>query len=526
MEQFNNVLPDTKEENQSVTAVSDKGGNSPLLQKVRQNFGIFSSISLVFGGVFAFCFYKAGLGLNSLLFVLIMVALLILVMYKLEVPIKRVTVTYYAGAILLGLSTMLTASEVLQFLNTIGIMLLLDLSLLHQFHEDDHWDFLKHFGHMVGLVFQGIAAIGIPFIDCFHFFKNTKLIKNDKTKNIMIGIVIAVPLLWAITALLSSADLLYKELTKHINVFLFSPNIINEGFMVFIGFMACYCIICGAVSGTGEVKNFKSVKKGDPTIAFTTMSLLCLIYIVFCGIQLAYLFAGGLFVLPEGFTFAGYARRGFFELLTVTVINIVLMLICTNLFGESKILKKILTVITICTYIMIASAAYRMLLYIGAYNLTFLRLFVLLFLLIDALVLAGVIVSVFNKSFPLFRYCVVVVTVCYLIFSFGKPDYFIAAYHLDHTDVLEESDIAFLTGELSLDAAPVVLPLLSEQESRTKVISNKYKDYDLSLLGNVLVYQSKNYYNRIAVQEENRDIRDFNYSAYLASESAKQYPLK
>lgn len=528
MEQFNNVLPVSEEESQPAAVNLQKSNlNSPLLSQMRQKYYIFGGISLIFGIIFAFCFYKVGIGLNMLLFTAASIILLSIVMKKLQIPMKKITIVYYLGSVLLGLSTMLTSSEKLQFLNIVGILLLLDLSILHQFHEDEKWDFAKHLGRMFGLAVSSIASIPMPFMDSLDFLKNTRVLKTDRSRNIVIGVVIAFPLLWVIVALLSSADLLFGEITKQVYKFLFSWDIINVAIMVLFGFIACYCIICGATRKTLETADQKTGKKADPAIAITAMTIIGIVYVVFCSIQVIYLFANGLFTLPQEFTFAEYARRGFFELVAVTVINIVLMLICSTIFRESKVLRFILTCITIGTYIMIASATFRMLLYIEAYNLTFLRLFVLLLLLIDALVLAGVITSEYKKEFPLFRYCVIVVTICYLIFSFARPDYFIASYHINNTEEFDADDIVFLTNELSFDAAPVVLPLLSNPDSLImKATDSEQENVSNYASRTSLLEYTNQYYDKIAYEEKVRGIRDFNYSYYLASQAAKQYPKK
>jgi hypothetical protein len=241
------------------------------------------------------------------------------------------------------------------------------------------------------------------------------------------------------------------------------------------------------------------------------------------------LFADGLFILPEEFTYAEYARRGFFELLAVAAMNVSLILICKALFQESKILRMIVTIITICTYIMIASATYRMILYISAYHLTFLRLFVLLSLLIIALVLGGIIVSEYKSQFPLFRYCVAVASVCYIIFSLAKPDYFIASYLINQYEQLDQEDIAYLTNDLSIDAAPVVLPLLVDESRYNLDIStdddNNY-DREYALSDRASGYLIVDYYQKISTAYSNQEIRDFNYSNYLANQYAKKYPLE
>ena len=267
MEQLNIVLPDTQEVNTPVVVVPfERKVESPLLRQIRSKFGLFSAISLLFGGFFSLWFYKAYLGLNVSLFTVVIITLLSVIMNRLSLKMKTGTKVYYVGAVLFGISTTLTASEILQFLNIIGILILLDLSLLHQLYEDHQWDFMKHFSRMFGLVFQSIASIGYPFADSVALLKHTKLLKNDRTRNIFIGIIISLPILWIILSLLSGADLLFGKMTRGIFEFLFSSDILTVGFMILFGFLVCYSVLCGAATKAGIDEN-KIRRKADTTIA-------------------------------------------------------------------------------------------------------------------------------------------------------------------------------------------------------------------------------------------------------------------
>ena len=138
-----------------------------------------------------------------------------------------------------------------------------------------------------------------------------------------------------------------------------------------------------------------------------------------------------------------------------------------HLFRESKVLKALLCVITSCTYIMIASSAMRMLLYIQYKYLTFLRVFVLWALLVIALVMIGVMISIFKKDFNFFRYSTIVIISLYLILSFARVDYFIAKVNIDNMEYETQyeffegtelyDDYYYLIYNLSYDAAPVIL---------------------------------------------------------------------
>jgi len=522
MEQLNNPLP-TQEEKQAVVEAVYQKQESPLLLQVRQNFGLYGGISLTFGGGFALLFYKAWVGWNVLLYSALIIALLIIVMSKLTTKIKTGTKFYFAAVIMLGISSALTSNDVLLFFNIIAILILLDISLLHQFYDVEKWEFARHFGKMIGMVFGSIASIWMPFADSLNFFKKTRVLKNDLFRNIVIGIVISLPILYITTALLSSADLLFGSLANNVFKAVFSADIFWIGCMVVFGMLASYCILCASVSKVG-IQDKKAIVKLDASIAATVMTILCLVYAYFCILQVVYLFTGGLFTLPEAYTFAEYARRGFFELMWVTGINIALMIISRTLFKESKFLSILVVFMTVCTYIMIGSAAYRMILYISVYHLSFLRLFVLLILIIEVFILAGVIISEFHKKFQLFSYSVAVVAVCYIAFSLGKPDVWIASYLIDHEKSLTIEDLSYLTSELSLDAAPIVLTVIGDEKRwENEDINSDNSGYDLEGSYNPLV---KNYYHRI--DEVNKDIhvRDFNYSNYKAGQVAKQYPNK
>ncbi len=495
-----------KQRNELTGVFIQKREEAPLLTKLRKQYEITGAISLVFGIFFALSFYQAGLGANALFFTAVMVQLLMTAMRKYEIPLKRGTKLYYGLALLFGLSTALTENEALQLMNIISILILLNISILHQLHEDGSWDFMQYLSKIFGMLFLGIASIGMPFVDSVSFLKRSKLFKNDRLRNIFIGVIVAIPLLLVIIALLSGADMLFGDMTRNVYDFLFSADIIGVAFMLIFGFLSCYCILCGAAAQTGR-SEARTRKKADASIAITVMLLICLVYAVFCGMQVMYLFANGLFTLPEGYTFAEYARQGFFELLAVAIINVALMLIITAFFTEKRLLRGLLTFMTACTYILIGSATYRMLLYIGTYHLTFLRLFVLLSLFIIALILGGVIVSVYHKSFPLFRYSTVVIAVCYLLFSMARPDYFIASYLIDHQSRFDLEDASFLTYELSLDAAPVVLPILED---------NSYWSESIG-------YLKENYHNKITHEKDSRDFRDFNLSSDIAARYLQKY---
>ena len=142
-------------------------------------------------------------------------------------------------------------------------------------------------------------------------------------------------------------------------------------------------------------KTAKKQGRTDPVAGITFAGILAAVYVVYSGIQILFLFLRLDMGLPEGVTYSQYAHQGFWQLLAVRLINFAAVLICRMVFDENRILKIILTVVSVCTCIMIVSAAYRMILYVSEYYLTFLRVLVLWFLAVLMIIFFGVIYSIY-----------------------------------------------------------------------------------------------------------------------------------
>ena len=192
-------------------------------------------------------------------------------------------------------------------------------------------------------------------------------------------------------------------------------------------------------------------------------------------------------------------------------------------------LKGVLTVMSLCTYIMIISSAMRMIIYIRWYYLTFLRIFVLWGLAVLFLLFTGIIISIIKESFPLFRYSMVIVTLCYMVLSFSHPDYWIARVNVASTDLATRS--AFFEGEpyddyrflsrLNADAAPVLIDLMAE----TGYDLNAYYQNDPSAKAygeGLRSYQQEGfgyyYLERLKTRNARNGIRTFNISRFLSEQ--------
>ena len=240
-------------------------------------------------------------------------------------------------------------------------------------------------------------------------------------------------------------------------------------FMIFAVFVASYGMLCRF----GQPMKYAAAPVTDkrrysPVIAITVNLVLLSVYFVYCGIQVIYLFMRR-GTLPEGYTYSSYAHEGFFQLVFVCLINILIVLLCRKYSADNLALKCILCLISACTYVLIASAAYRMFLYIDVYKLTFLRLYVLWALAVMAVVMAGIIVYLFRPGMPFARFAACVLVSLWMIFAYAKPDYLIAAYNIQYHD-----DDSYIM-RLSFDAVPAIEKYDKSGELLTDYF--KYGDY-------------------------------------------------
>lgn len=436
-----------------------KKEDSAETQKLKENFGFFGPATLLYAVIYAFCMFQNGSGITFPFFMAASLVFLYFTLSKLEITLRRGSGFYMAGIMLLAVSTFCTDDWRIINLNKTGIFLLMMSLLLHQFCDTGQWRLGKYLAAICQLVFASMGELGRPFTDGAAYYRE-KGKQNRKLWNAVLGAVIAVPLLLVVAVLLSAADALFRQMTNHVIALINPGNLVNVVLRIAFIFFASYGLtayLCKhAISD-----QVKDRRKGEPILAITITGLLSLIYLLFSGIQIFGLFLGRM-QLPEEYTYAMYAREGFFQLLAVSILNLIIVLVCMSFFKESRLLKAILTIMSLCTFIMIASSFMRMIIYIRYYYLTFLRIFVLWALVVLALLFAGVIVSIFKERFPLFRYSVVVVTVLYLALSFVHPDYIIAAVNVANApasiaeDAVEAEVLAVRTESGTAEAAEVL----------------------------------------------------------------------
>lgn len=453
---------------QGTTAAKEGEKETEETKRLKGNFGFFGPAAFIYAVFYTFCMYRNGSGVTFPFFVAGSLLFLYLSLTKLGTTLKKGSAFYMAAMVLLGISTFCTDDGRIIFFNKLGIFLLVMSLLLKQYFDTSKWGLGKFLQSIFYLAFASCGEIARPFQDAAGYRK-TKNEKNDRRVwAVGIGLLVGVPLMFVVLLLLASADVLFRQMTDSLLGGINFGNIMNIIFRIVFMFLASYCLT-SCLCRKRIREEVKDKRTGEPVLAITVTSMLTVLYLVFSVVQIEGLFLGRM-QLPEGYTYASYAREGFFQLLAVSLLNLVIVLVCLYYFKDSKVLKTILTIMSVCTFVMIASSVMRMVMYIRSYYLTFLRVLVLWALALLAVLFVGVLINIFRAGFPLFRYSVAVVTVLYLALSFAHPDYIIARVNVANiamTENGEESAAAYhdywYLSRLCADAAPVLASYMEEQ---------------------------------------------------------------
>ncbi|MDD3404373.1 MAG: DUF4173 domain-containing protein [Hespellia sp.] len=485
----------------------------PIVKMMRENFVYFGGISLLYGVIFAFCLYKNTHGVTFPLYVIATIVAAVLFMKKINYKVVGKTPVYLVGMVLLGISTAMTTSSVLHLFNWIGILLLFMVFMIQQFYMDKGWNFPQYLKRILILLGTTVVNLVLPFQHGVKMLSEGESRKKKTVLAVLLGLGIAILLLAIVLPLLLSSDMMFAKLFGQILKYLNVPTVIGAGVVGLIGIMTCYGLFAALGEYNFPAPQEKKLKTFNPIIGITFTAVLAVIYFVYSFIQIIYVFAGMQKGLPEGVTYALYAHTGFYQLLAVGIINFILVMVCMYVFDQNLALRILLTTISGCTFIMMISAMYRMLLYVGEYHLTFLRVLVLWFLVVLVMIMTGVIVSMYRTAFPLFKFIVGVVACMYIGLSLSRPDAWIAAYDIRMTKQMNVEDVSYMMNRLSLDATVELAKVDPAQV---------WDDYTEEMNPNI-GYRMHDYFSDIVERNQGIYFRKANYSRIRATIAAKEW---
>ena len=367
---------------------------------------------------------------------------------------------------------------------------------------------LDTIGTLLGAFLTPISYIGESIKKLVEAIGGKLSIKSDdKTKKIFKAILITVPIVLVIIILLSSADEIFANIFKSIfeNIFhmLWTINIskIICILIAFLYFMGLFYYICIKYEVIQKIEENSSQRYDNFTIKTILISL-NVIYLVFCCIQIK-----SLFIRNTTLNYAHYARQGFFQLMVVSLINLLVILIAKKRENKeeeksNKYINYMSLLMIFFTFIIVISAAIRMHFYESAYGYTLLRLLVYCILLTECILFIPTILYILDKKINLPKCYFTIIIITYVCMNFANFDNIIASKNVNRYIETGKIDMYYLKHEMGTDAVRQIFRILEASSTDTEEIKIEARKY------------LQDVYKRI--NEEKFDFRDFNISKLLA----------
>ncbi len=283
------------------------------------------------------------------------------------------------------------------------------------------------------------------------------------------GALMALPALLLLGALLMSADPVFERLvhdTFRVDLDAMLQHVVFTAFIAWAtaGFLRAFLVPDRDVMDRLRVPQ-PVLAPAEVSVALWTLNLM---FLAFMLVQVRYLFGGAdLVQLTPGLSYAEYARRGFFELVATTVLVVPILLAADWATAREhtsarRVLRGTMLVLVGLLLGVIASAAYRMRLYQGAYGLTEQRLYVSVVIAWLTMVLLVFVATVLLGRRERFVVASIgAAAVCLVALYALNPHAVIARVNLARAATGADVDSAYLQS-LSADAVPTMLAHLED----------------------------------------------------------------
>ena len=308
-----------------------------------------------------------------------------------------------------------------------------------------------------------------------------------------IGIAILIPLLGIVVPLLKKADAAFTGMVEMLPRFNFGEAIATVSFGALVAIVLYTRNV--ALRHYPKQADIQPRKRRGvyPVIINTVLLGLCVVYLLYLVSQLAYFVGGFSGFLPEDFTMAEYARRGFFEMAILTGIDLAIMLVAVFLVrkkdGKTPLLTRLLCLfIGLATLFMVVAASGKMMMYIGSYGLTRMRVMTELVTIFFGIAMLVMMLWLIAPKLPYMKILVTVALLMGAATIWADVDTVVASYNVSayQSGRLEKVDVWYLS-TLNDGAVPYISQLTYDSDPDVakdayEVLEERYweldEDYD------------------------------------------------
>lgn len=432
-------------------------------------------------------FWEKEPGISVMLFVISFLAGLIYLMYKYKKIENKKAFILVIPIILLSATYFIYHNTLFQMINVLVILILMMIMCIYatRLHVKIQ-EFLVKAIELLAGSFESISDV----IDSLkNKFKKKEDIENEKTEKLKQGLksfIYAIPVILIVLMLLMSADSVFANIFENIfgefqhifmaeNFVMFCLRvcIIIIFFFIFSGFFVNILKKDTMFNSESEEKIVEiRIEKMTINMILTSLNIF---YFIFSIIQFTSLFSN---INTNDFDYATYARQGFFQLMIISFINIV-MIILANVNKEniSSYTKGMSILTLLFTMVILLSAFFRMNLYEKAYGYTYLRLFVYYILVTEFILILPIGLWILDRKIDILKWTIGIVTIMYMILNFSNIESTIAKRNVDRyfeNQEENEIDLEYLFHHTGTDAIGQIKRLLNAKDES---VVERVKEY-------------------------------------------------
>ncbi|WP_281690295.1 DUF4153 domain-containing protein [Pseudonocardia thermophila] len=232
-------------------------------------------------------------------------------------------------------------------------------------------------------VWAAAATVALAVCRAVPWFGRAATERTDlrRTIRIIVALGVGALLLMVFGSLLAAADPVFEALAERLSPTI-DDHVVRWLFLAGAGAlgMAAICFLTRSAPRPPEPSARRRMRGLEWTIP---VGFVVALFAAFLTVTVRTLFGGDAYVrATAGITYAEYARSGFWQLLWVTVLALLVIVAAARLAPVERPVERrwkrgLLTALTAMTLLLIASATHRMVLYQQAYGHTVLRLVVL-----------------------------------------------------------------------------------------------------------------------------------------------------
>ena len=296
----------------------------------------------------------------------------------------------------------------------------------------------------------------------------------------MIGLIISVPILTVALLLLTSADEVFGGfLQRGFDSVMQADGslLLRPVFALILTLMLFSRLYQVMTPADAAAVRESADHRGSGITVAVILAGLDLVYGAFAVVQIRYLFMGIASVHMAG-GYAAYARSGFFQLVALAVLTLLLICPALSVFRKHRVVRVLCALTALLTVVIDVSAFFRMRTYIEAYGLSLLRTLTLWAMAMILLCLLAVLVKAFRPGMAVSPAVAAVVLGTWVALNYANVDRIVAVDQVSRYNAgkTEWTTISQLISDQSPDALPAYALLANEgdREEARKVIRKTY----------------------------------------------------